>query len=485
MKRKLWQSISRRRDDHTDESKNQMARVMGIFDLTALGVGATLGLGIYILAAEVAKNHAGPAVCISFLIAAIASALSGICYAEFASRVPKSGSAYIYSYVTVGEFIAFIIGWNLVFEYIIGTASVAKGLSKYIDSLSNNSIHEYQKSIVSFEFKNFAKYPDFFALLIVIILTVFLCIGVKESNYLNLIFGAINLTTIIIVIIAGAFNANIKYWQISPNKVTEINVNVGNGGFVPFEISGIISGAAQSFFGFIGFDAIASCSEESKNPKKNVPRAIIISLIIIFISYMSIAIVLTLMWPYYLQNPDSAFPHVFKQVKMPEIGIIVNIGGLVAMIPSLIGALFPASRILNAMANDGLIFKCFTSINKNTQTPIFATIISGIVTGIMTMIFDLEQLVSMASIGSLLAYSIVAMSVLFLRYQNHDNNKVVILNSNDDKNKPTTRDYLMQFFNLSKQKSPTDVTCKIASWTIFIFTIFSFIFAIMRNIIIK
>lgn len=204
---RLWTSLTRvKTTDGAMEGDTKLARVLTLFDLTALGVGSTLGLGVYVLAGSVAHDQAGPAVTLSFLIAAIASSFAGICYAEFAARVPKAGSAYVYSYVTVGEFVAFTIGWNLILEYVIGTASVARGLSGYLDFLVHNQMSDVLKEVMPISADFLADYPDFLSFGMVLLLTFVLSFGVKESSLLNNVFTCVNLVTIVIVLIAGGMN---------------------------------------------------------------------------------------------------------------------------------------------------------------------------------------------------------------------------------------------------------------------------------------
>ncbi|XP_043502159.1 cationic amino acid transporter 3 [Polistes fuscatus] len=469
MASRLWKTLSRKRVDDDQEGKGELARVLNIFDLTALGVGATLGLGVYVLAGSVAKETAGPAVCISFLIAAIASAFAGMCYAEFASRVPKAGSAYVYSYVTVGEFIAFVIGWNLILEYVIGTASVARGLSNYIDALIGNVMGKTLHSIMPINISFLSEYPDFFAFGMVMLLVLLLSIGVKESSFLNNIFTIINIVTIIIVIVAGAIKADPKNWNISVEDIPRNVTHGGSGGFMPFGISGVMAGAAKCFYGFVGFDAVATTGEEAKKPQRDIPLAIVLSLAIILTAYFSISTVLTMMWPYYDQNADAPFPYVFQQIGWPVIQWIVNIGAIFALCTSLLGAMFPLPRVLYAMASDGIIFMWLSKVHSKTMTPILGTVLSGLLAGIMTLLFNLQQLIDMMSIGTLLAYTVVAISVLILRYQKDDVPEVTM---NDYKF--TALNIFKQTFNLNNHKEPSHISnvvskCSIASFSLIVF----------------
>lgn len=202
MLRRVCCALVRRKRNDIAESK--LARVLTLFDLTALGIGSTLGLGAYVLAGSVAYQHAGPAVTLSFVIAAIASAFAGVCYAEFAGRVPRAGSAYVYTYITIGEFVAFTIGWNLILEYVIGTSSVARGLSGYLDELVDNQMSRVLQTAFPINVSFLGKYPDFLSFGMVILVTMLLSAGVKESSWLNIIFTSINLMTITVMIISGA-----------------------------------------------------------------------------------------------------------------------------------------------------------------------------------------------------------------------------------------------------------------------------------------
>ena len=268
--------------------------------MTTLGIGSTLGLGVYVLSGEVAAATAGPSIILSFFVAAVASVFAGLCYAEFGARVPKAGSAYIYSYITVGEFMAFVIGWNLILEYLIGTASVARGYSAYIDQLVRETGWSFQDSLrhaMPINVSHLSLYPDFLAFGITILLAVMLCIGVKESTRFNSIFTMLNITVVVYVVIVGCFAINTHYWNLSESEVPhEVKnstnpkpKNGGKGGFFPFGFSGMMSGAAMCFYGFVGFDAIATTGEEAKNPQKSIPIAITLSLLFVFLAYFGVS----------------------------------------------------------------------------------------------------------------------------------------------------------------------------------------------------
>ncbi|XP_059622819.1 cationic amino acid transporter 2 [Phlebotomus argentipes] len=419
--KKLYAALVRRKRQEDDGSESKLARVLTLFDLTALGVGSTLGLGVYVLAGAVAREQAGPAVTISFLIAAIASAFSGLCYAEFAARVPKAGSAYIYSYVSIGEFVAFTIGWNLILEYVIGTASVARGLSGYLDSIFDQKMSQTLYELFPINVDFLAEYPDFFTFIVVMLLAVLLAVGVKESTLFNNIFTAVNMITIVIIIIAGLIKVNPANWAVDPSTTPECKTaECGSGGFMPFGIAGVMAGAAKCFYGFVGFDCVATTGEEAKNPKRNIPLSIVLSLIIIFLAYFLISMVLTMMAPFFVLDANAPFPHVFEMVGYVEVKWIVTIGANFALCTSLLGAMFPLPRVLYAMASDGILYKIFQKVSSKTKTPVVATMLAGFFAAIMGAIFNLHQLIDMMSIGTLLAYSIVAICVLVLRYQDED-----------------------------------------------------------------
>uniref|UniRef100_A0A2H1VGY1 SFRICE_006585 n=1 Tax=Spodoptera frugiperda TaxID=7108 RepID=A0A2H1VGY1_SPOFR len=408
--------LSRRKA--AEEGAARLARVLSALDLTALGVGSTLGVGVYVLAGDVAKNYAGPAVILSFLLAAVASVFAGLCYAEFGARVPKAGSAYVYSYVCVGEFIAFIIGWNLILEYIIGAASVVKALSEYLDSLLNKAISTHLEAALPIDTPHLAKYPDIFAFSVIMAFSVALAFGVKESTKFNNFCTGVNLCVVLFVIISGSFKADTKNWRIPAEEVPKSeHKDFGTGGFAPYGLAGIIKGAAVCFYGFIGFDCVATAGEEARRPQKTIPFAVVASLLVVFLAYCGVSSVLTLMVPYYMQDEKAPFPFVYDQLGWPWAKYAVSVGAICALCSSLLGAVFPLPRIIYAMSSDGLLFRFMGQVSERFQTPLIGTMIAGLFTGTLAMIFRLEQLIHMMSIGTLLAYSMVASCVLLLRYE--------------------------------------------------------------------
>ncbi|XP_074110573.1 solute carrier family 7 member 14 isoform X3 [Cotesia typhae] len=317
----------------------------------------------------------------------------------------------MYSYVTVGELIAFIIGWNMVLEYLIGTSACACALSACLDALVDGAI----SSAIGNGFGTFfGRPPDFIAFVITLLMMLLLVAGVRKSLVFNNILNAINLASWVFIMAAGMFYVDSSNW--SEHK-----------GFLPYGWSGVFTGAATCFYAFIGFDIIATTGEEATNPKRSIPLAIVTSLLIILTAYVTSSMVLTLIVPYDQVDTDSALVDMFGQVGANKCKYIVAVGAVAGLTVSMFGSMFPMPRIVYAMAQDGLIFRIFSQLLPLTGTPALATFTSGVAAAFVALLIRLDVLVEMMSIGTLLAYTLVSTCVLILRYQPHSTNLIELL----------------------------------------------------------
>uniref|UniRef100_A0A1B6D6M1 Cationic amino acid transporter C-terminal domain-containing protein n=1 Tax=Clastoptera arizonana TaxID=38151 RepID=A0A1B6D6M1_9HEMI len=389
----------------TDEAMDTpLKRCLNTFDITLLGIGHMVGAGIYVLTGTVAKDLAGPGIILSFLLAGMTSMLAALCYAEFGTRVPKAGSAYVYTYISVGEFWAFVIGWNIILEHMIGAASVARAWSGYVDSIVGGAISNFTIATVGeLHEQLLGRYPDFLAFAVCISYACVLGFGVKSSAVVNSLLTLVNLAVMGFVVVIGFYYADINNWT--------------KGGFLPFGLSGVVAGAATCFYAFVGFDSIATSGEEAKDPGFSIPVATIVSMTLVCLGYVLVSGALTLMVPFNEINPTASLPEAFASLNLEWAKYLVSIGALCGMTTTLLGSLFSLPRCMYSMAADGLIFSFLGKVNKTTQVPVINLAVSGVSSAIIALLFDLEKLIEFMSIGTLLAYTIVSASVIILRYR--------------------------------------------------------------------
>ncbi|CAH1424433.1 unnamed protein product [Lactuca virosa] len=384
---------------------HQLAKELSIAHLIAIGVGSTIGAGVYILVGTVAREHSGPALAFSFLIAGIAAALSAFCYAELASRCPSAGSAYHYSYICVGEGLAWIIGWALILEYTIGGSAVARGISPNLALLFGGP-DSLPFFLARYSIPSLGIVVDPCAAFLVFIVTGLLCVGIKESTFVQSVVTTANICAMIFIILAGGYLGFKSGWIGYRLPV----------GYFPFGVDGMLAGASTVFFSYIGFDSVASTAEEVKNPQRDLPLGIGAALSICCMLYMLVSAVIVGLVPYYAMDPDTPISSAFASHGVQWAVYIITIGAVTALCSTLMGSLLPQPRILMAMSRDGLLPSFFSEVNKRTQVPVKSTILTGVIAAALAFAMDVEQLAGMVSVGTLLAFTMVAVSVLILRY---------------------------------------------------------------------
>jgi APA family basic amino acid/polyamine antiporter len=414
--------------------EHRLKRVLGPVGLTAMGVGAIIGTGIFVLTGEAAADKAGPAMSLSMVVAGITCIFAALCYAEFAAMVPIAGSAYTYAYATLGELFAWIIGWDLVLEYAVGASTVAHGWSHYFQDLLkmiNGGTALWPKILADapFNYKDGVfiwtnSYFDLPALVIVAIITTILVLGIKESANFNAVMVVVKLAVVFVVIGVGAFYVNPENWKpYAPYGYGGISFfgipiwgQVHNG-----QVAGMLAGAAMIFFAYIGFDAVSTQSEEARNPQRDVPIGIIASLIICSILYIAVASILTGMVPYTKINHDAPVSDAFAQVGRPGVQFLVAIGALTGITSVLLVMTLSQPRVLLAMARDGLLPPSFfAAIHPRFKTPWKSTILTGIFVGTLASLLPLKVLAELVNIGTLLAFTMVCAAVLIMRKTNPD-----------------------------------------------------------------
>ncbi|HUI11185.1 MAG TPA: amino acid permease [Bacteroidota bacterium] len=409
--------------------ENRLRRVLGPVTLTSLGVGAVIGTGIFILTGVAAHDKAGPAITLSFVAAGIACIFAALCYAEFASMVPVAGSAYTYAYATLGELFAWIIGWDLVLEYAVGSSTVAHGWSAHVqDLLGSFGIRipfafgnaPFDFDPVTYHFFPTGAYFDVAAIVITFIITTVLVIGIRESARFNAGMVMVKLAIVFFVIVVGAFYIDTKNWEpFAPYGFT----GIGFFGRTLFGQSsptgaplGMLAGAAIIFFAYIGFDSVSTHAEEARNPKKDVPIGIVASLIICTVLYILVSGILTGMVPASKLNINAPVSDAFRQVGLPWAQRIIDVGAITGITSVLLVMMLSQPRVLLAMARDGLVpTKFFAAVHERFRTPYKSTILTGVFVSLMAAFLPLRILAELTNIGTLLAFTIVCAAVLIMR----------------------------------------------------------------------
>jgi APA family basic amino acid/polyamine antiporter len=419
------------------EGEHALRRVLGPLQLTSLGVGAIIGAGIFVVIGLVAKDKAGAATILSFVIAGSACAFAALCYAEFAAMAPVAGSAYTYAYATLGELFAWIIGWDLLLEYGVGAASVAHGWSHYFaDFLGQLGVKlppalidaPFDFNPATGHFMATAAIIDLPAFLITILLTAVLVVGIRESATFNALMVGVKLAVVFLIIAVGVFYIDPENWQpFAPYGYSGISFfghtimgQQGAGG----EPLGVMAGAAIVFYAYIGFDSVSTHAEEARNPSRDVPIGIISSLTLCTVLYIAVAAVLTGMVPYDKIDIDAPLAHAFSRLGLPWAHFLISIGALTGITSVLMVLLLSQPRIMLAMARDGLLpAGFFGSVHQRFRTPWKATIVTGTVVALMGALMPLRILAELTNIGTLLAFVIVCAAVLIMRRRHPELNR--------------------------------------------------------------
>lgn len=384
--------------------RKDLNRSMGLLDLIFLGVGCVIGTGIFVITGVVAATSGGPAIMLSFVLAGIACALAAFCYAEFSSAVPVSGSVYTYTYATLGEIFAFLIGWDLILEYILAISAVATGWSAYFQSLIAGFGMQVPKMLASAPGMGEGGLVNLPAVLIILFITALVSRGVKESITFNNIMVFIKLGVILLFILTG-----ISY--VKPENWTP---------FAPFGLEGIVTSAATVFFAYIGFDVIATASEEVKNPKRNMPIGIVTSLLICTVLYISVSAVLTGMVSYTHLNVADPVSFALRVVGQDSMAGIISVGAVAGITTVILALIYAQVRLSYAMSRDGLLPKTLAKVNSKFKTPFINTWITGFVAAGIAGFVDLTTLAHLVNMGTLAAFTLVSLAIIVLRKKHPD-----------------------------------------------------------------
>ncbi len=410
-----------------DMKKSNLNRVLGKWGLTSLGIGAIIGGGIFTLTGVAAHNNAGPALALAFVIAGLGCLFAALCYAEFSAVLPVEGSAYAYSYGTMGEIFAWIIGWNLILEYMMGATTVAVAWSGYFEKLLHQCGIDPPMWLMNDPVTAAAKAtelgiaaPAFAfnlpAFLITWVVTSILVRGIKEAAKTNNIIVVVKIAVVLFVIFVGFFFIDTdNYTPFIPKQITDPD------GTSHFGWSGVITAASIVFFAYIGFDAVSTQAGEAINPKKDIPFAILMSLIICTVLYILVSLVLTGMVPYNKLDIKAPVASAFEGVGMPWATILITIAAVAGLISVMMVMMLGQTRVFLGMAKDGLLpYKVFGKIHEKFKTPFRSTLLVGFIISIVASLTPIDKVSEMCSMGTLLAFAMIALAVLVLRYKQPD-----------------------------------------------------------------
>ncbi len=378
---------------------SKLSKTLGAFDLMALGIGAIIGTGIFVLTGVVAAEHSGPGLSISFIISGLACVFAALSYSEFASIVPVSGSAYTYSYATFGEFIAWVLGWDLILEYGLACASVSSGWSGYFQGLLSGFGINLPTFLTSAYDPAKGTFFDVPAAAIMMLITFLLTRGVKQSARFNTILVIIKVSVVLLFIAVGIFYVKPSNW--SP--------------FMPFGFSGVITGAATVFYANIGFDAVSTAAEEVRNPQRNMPIGIIGSLLISTILYVVVSLVLTGIVPYTHLDVKDPVTFAMQFVHQNWFAGLISVAALFGITTVLLVMSFGQTRLLYSISRDGLLPKSLSNVNPKTSVPTFSSWTVGIVVALFAGFIPLGQLAELTNIGTMWAFIAVSIGVMVLR----------------------------------------------------------------------